>query len=252
MKYFWETTGSIPSGVGFQHYELCHILWLVGMLVTFVAVSLFYRKSTPPRRRIIRFTVAGLILADELAKMILLTATGLWTKNYLPLQLCTINIFLIAAHAIKPSKMLENFLYLICIPAALAALLFPTWTKLPPANMMHIHSFSVHILLALYPIMLTVGGDIKPRLREIPKCILLLVGMAIPVYFVNRLLDTNYMFLMEAEAGNPLLIFEKAFGHHLIGYPILLAALVVLMYAPWELLARRQKQKATAAASDSV
>ncbi len=235
MKYFWETSGSIPDGVGFSHYELCHILWLIAFVAVTVSVSLIYRKSKPARRRILRLTVSGLILLDELAKMVLLLATGLWTKNYLPLQLCTINIFLITAHVWKPTKVLDNFLYLICIPAALAALLFPTWTKLPPANMMHIHSFTVHILLALYPIMLTVGGDIRPRLREIPKCILLLIAMAIPVYALNLLLDTNYMFLMEAEAGNPLLAFEQAFGNHLIGFPVILVAVVFLMYLPWEL-----------------
>ncbi len=243
MKYFWETSGSIESGVGFAHYDLCHIFWLVGMALTLVAVSLVYRRCDPSHRRILRFSVAGLILADELAKLILLTATGLWTENYLPLQLCTINIFLIIAHAHKPSRTLENFLYLICIPAALAALLFPTWTKLPPANMMHIHSFSVHILLALYPVMLTVGGDIRPRLREIPKCVLLLIGMAIPVYFVNLWLDTNYMFLMEAEDGNPLQLFEKALGNHLLGYPILLAVLIILLYTPWEVVARVRRRR---------
>ncbi len=244
MKHFWETSGSIESGVGFSHYDLCHILWLVGAVTVLVAVCLLYRRCDPRRRRLLRAAVAGLIVLDELAKLVLLSATGLWTVNYLPLQLCTINIFLIVAHVHKPSRVLENFLYLICIPAALAALLFPTWTKLPPANMMHIHSFTVHILLALYPAMLTAGGDIKPRLREIPKCVLLLVGMAIPVYFVNRWLDTNYMFLMEAEAGNPLLLFEKAFGHHLVGYPILLAVLILLLYAPWELVRVWRKRHA--------
>ncbi len=235
MKYFWETSGSIERGVGFSHYELCHILWLVAFVLVSVALSLLYRWSGESLRKKLRYTVAGLILLDEAAKWIMLLSTGLWTKNYLPLQLCTINIFLITAHVIRPSKWLGNFLYLICIPAALAALLFPTWTKLPPANFMHIHSFSVHILLALYPIMLTAGGDIVPRLRETWKCILLLVGMAIPVYGLNLWLDTNYMFLMEAEAGNPLLIFEKAFGNHLIGFPVILAAVLLLMYLPWEI-----------------
>ncbi len=249
MKYFFETSGSIESGVGFSHYDLCHILWLVAFAILATGVCILYCKSGNSIRRILRFSVAGLIVADELMKLILLTATGLWTKNYLPLQLCTINIFLIAAHVWRPSRVLDNFLYLICIPAALAALLFPTWTKLPPANLMHIHSFTVHMLLCLYPLMLTVGGDIRPRLRETWKCVLLLIGMAIPVYFINKGLDTNYMFLMEAEDGNPLQIFEKLCGEHLVGYPVLLAALLLLMYAPWEImrLVKRTRKADTAA-----
>ncbi len=245
MKYFWETSGSITDGVGFSHYDLCHILWLVGFALATVLVCFFYARAGEVGRRRWRYTIAGLIVLDELGKVIMLLVTGLWTENYLPLQLCTINIFLIVAHVFFPRRFLGNFLYAICIPAALAALLFPSWTKLPPANFMHIHSFSVHILLALYPLMLTVGGDIEPRAKEIPGCILLLAGLAIPVYGVNLLLDTNYMFLMEAEPGNPLLLFEEAFGNHLIGFPVILLAVNLVMYLPWE-IARYVRRRKTA------
>ena len=118
-----------------------------------------------------RFTFAVLLIADELFKVIGLAAYGNYTPQYLPLHLCSINILLTAVHAVKPSRLLDNFLYVVCIPAAVAALLFPTWTALPAANFMHIHSFTVHILLAVYPIMLTAGGDIQPRLRFIPNCL---------------------------------------------------------------------------------
>ena len=40
----------------------------------------------------------------------------------------------------------------------------------------------------------------------------------------------NYMFLMYAEAGNPLLLFEEWFGNHLIGIPVLGAVFIGLMY----------------------
>ena len=131
----------------------------------------------------------------------------------------------------KPTKLVDNFLYLICIPAAFAALLFPTWTALPPTSFMHIHSFTVHILLAAYPIMLTIGGDIRPTILQLPRCLLLLFTMAAAVYGINVWLDTNFMFLMQADDGNPLLLFEKMWGSHLLGFPVLLPAVFAVMYA---------------------
>ena len=113
---------------------------------------------------------------------------------------------------------------------AIIALVFPTWTELPVLNFMHIHSFTVHILLATYPIMLTVGGDIKPSLKRLTGCVLLLLGMATVVFLINLLLDTNFMFLMYAEEGNPLLIFEELWGSHLLGFPVLLPLVMALMY----------------------
>ena len=88
--------------------------------------------------------------------------------DYLPLHLCSINIFLIALHAWRRPKLLDAFLYFVCLPAACAALLFPTWAPLPPLNFMVIHSFTVHFLLALYPLALTLRGDMDPAAARVP------------------------------------------------------------------------------------
>lgn len=246
MKYFLETSDTIVDGVGFHHFELCHILWLAAFVALAISVSIIYRRSDRKVRRHLQYAVAGLIVADEIFKMVMLTVGGNYTLSYLPLHLCSINIILIAIHVFKPSKTLDSFLYSICIPAAAVALLFPSWTKLPFLNFMHMHSFSVHILLALYPIMLTAGGDIKPRARYIPRCLVLLLGMAIPLYFFNNKFGTNYMFLREAEPGNPLYIFEQAFGHHYWGFVVIIPVVLLIMFLPVELYHLYKKKKTTA------
>lgn len=232
MNNFWDTVETIPEGMGFTHYDSCHLAWLAGFVVFAVLSSVIYRRSKEEHRKIIRWVFAALIVADELFKMVCLFIGDRYMADYLPLHLCSINIFLIAAHAVKPTKLLNNFLYLICIPGALAALLFPTWTELPPTSFMHLHSFSIHILLATYPIMLTAGKDIVPDVKYLPKCMLLLAVLAVPALIVNLLCDTNFMFLMYAEPGNPLYLFETAFGSHLLGFPILIAAVIGVMYLP--------------------
>ena len=188
-----------------------------------------------------RRVFAALLVADELFKVVCLLMGGTFLYGYLPLHLCSINIFLIAIHALRPCRLLDAFLYTVCIPAAVAALLFPTWTALPLCNFMHLHSSTVHILLAVYPIMLTAGGDIRPRLRDVPRCLGFLALLAVPIYAVNRLLDTNFMFLMYAPEGNPLYWFDQAFGCHLIGYPFLIAAVVALMFLPLGLCRRLRR-----------
>lgn len=95
---------------------------------------------------------------------------------------------------------------------------------------MQLHSFTVHILLAVYPIMVTVGGDIRPDWRQLPKSLLLAAALAVPVYGANLLLGTNFMFLMRADEGNPLLLFEKLWGNHLLGLPVLAAGVFTVMY----------------------
>lgn len=234
MKTYWlETTGSIEKGVGFAQFSPLHIGWLIGFVLFTTGLCLLYRRLNPKGRRVARAVVAGAIVADEIFKMAILLIGGNYTKNYLPLHLCSINIFLIAYHAWKPSHVLDNFLYCICIPGAMAALLFPGWTKLPLANLMHIHSFTIHILLAAYPLMLLSGGDLTPDYRTIPKCVGILGVFAVIALAVNLILDTNYMYLMYAPKNNPLYWFQKNCGSHLAGFAVLLPLVFGLMYLPF-------------------
>ena len=247
MEYFWHITGDIPKGLGFSHFDATHLCWLGLFAVLAVVLSLLYRRLGEVGRRRFRYIMAALIIADELFKVVCLVIGGRYNVNYLPLHLCSINIVLIAIHAAKPSKALDHFLYTVGLPTAIAALLLPTWTKLPVLNFSHLHSFTVHILLALYPLVLTVGGDIRPRLREVWKCLLLLVALAVPVYGINVWLGTNFMFLMKHDNIAPLKLAEEPCGSHLVGFPVIAIAVIALLYLPLELYRRvHKKAKANA------
>ena len=238
MEHFWDTIETIGAGYGFSLFGARHLATLA-LFVGFAALSCkLYKEADEKKRAGLRKLFALLLLADEAFKQIGLQIGGNFDASYLPLHLCSINIFLIALHAWRPSEALDNFLYYICIPAATTALLFPTWTSLPAMNFMFLHSTSVHILLAVYPMMLFAAGDIRPSAKGIGKSLLLLLVMAVPIYAVNCLLDTNFMFLMRANEGNPLKLFER-FGSHLLGYPVLLAVVFAVMYLLLRVLRRR-------------
>lgn len=244
MEHFWDTVDTIGEGFGFTLFGSYHLGVLAGMVVLALVLTHFYRALGAAGRRHWRTVVAVLLLADELFKYFGLVVGDNFAPNYLPLHLCSINIFLIALHAWKRPRLLDSFLYFVCLPAACAALLFPTWTSLPALNFMHLHSFSIHLLLALYPLTLTVSGDMDPQPRAFPRCCLLLALMAVPIYFFNLRFGTNFMFLMWADEGNPLKLFER-FGSHLLGYPVLCSLVFVVMLL---LLRLRRKGRAVSAA----
>lgn len=229
---FLDTVETIKDGVGFSVFGKTHLIWLAVFIIVAIASCVVYCKLSPKGRNIMRITVASLIIADEIYKTVCLIIGGRYTVSYLPFHLCSINIFLIAFHIFKKSEIVENFLYTFCIPAAIIALLTPSWTALPPTNFMHIHSFTVHILLCIYPLMLTVGGDIKPRIKTLPKCLLLLLCMAAIVLCINLVYDTNFMFLMRTDEISFLAFSENTFGNHLWVFPILLPIVMFVMHFP--------------------
>lgn len=232
MKYLLDTSNTIPEGVGFPLFGTTHLIWL-GLILLFIAGScVIYRNLRSTQREGMRLLFAALLIADELFKYAILTVGDRWLPEYLPFHLCSVNIFVIALHCVRPSKLTDNFLYSVCIPGAIAALLFPNWAGLPFPNLMHIHSFTIHALLIAYPVMLTFAGDIRPSGRYVPKTILLMVILGIPGVICNFTLETNFMFLMYADPGNPLYIFEQMWGNHLLGLPILIAAVILIMHGP--------------------
>lgn len=241
MEHFWKTVEVIPEGIGFAHYGTLHLCWLAAFIAVAVLNCILYRRLNEKGRKIWRIVVASLLVLDEIYKQIPLFVNGLFTLEYLPLHLCSINIFVIVFHALKPTKYVGNYLYTVCIPGAMAALLFPTWNALPGANYMLIHSFTVHILLALYPIVLTVTGEIKPELKELPKALLLLTGLALFALICNLLMDANFMFLMYADPGNPLYLFKELWGSHLLGFPVIIAGVLLVMHTPWVIAKKIKK-----------
>lgn len=182
VEHFWDTVDTIGEGFGFSLFGARHLVTLA-LYIGFAALSCkLYKAADEKKRAQLRGLFAVLLLADEAFKQIGLQIGGNFNWDYLPLHLCSINIFLIALYAWKPSRLLDNFLYFICIPAATAA----------------------------------------------------------PIYCVNLLLDTNFMFLMYAPDGNPLAWFRDHVGYHWIGFPVLLVAVFALMDVPIMLKKRKE------------
>ncbi len=247
MFMFLDTKETIPEGVGFSTFGATHLLWLLAFVVLCAVCVVIYKRLDAKKRNIMRISLACLVFLSETVKDIVAWAVGDFGVGHLPFHLCGINVLLVTFCIFKRSQTVENFLYYIGIPGAMLALLFPNWTVLPCLNFFHIHSFIVHMLLVLYPFLLVASSEVNPTLKDMPKCILLLVGMAIPIYFINLAFDTNFMFLMDPETGNPLGLFEKYLGSHLWGFPVLLPIVMFVMYLPLAIAnkIKSKKQKET-------
>ena len=226
----------MPEGLGFQAFGPTHLLWRLGGLILWIGGCIFFRKLSEPKRKLTLRLLGAYIFLQEMVKNTVLLLLGEFSWGHLPFHLCGINVLLIAFDAIKQVKTVRSFLYYFAIPGAMLALLFPNWTNMPVWNFFHLHSFSIHILLVLYPLLLVSTGEADTDLKSALKGVGLLVAMAIPVYFLNLLWDTNFMFLMEPDSGNPLELFQNLLGSHLWGFPILLPVVILVMYIPPRLI----------------
>lgn len=237
---FFVTSDNMPEGLGFQAFGLTHILWLLAGVLLCIGACIFYKKLSASKRKLMLSVLGVCIFMEEMVKNLVLILLGEFGWGYLPFHLCGINILLITFDIIKQTKVVRSFLYYFAIPSAALALFFPNWTNMPVWNFFHIHSFTIHILLVIYPLLLVTTNQVSTDLKSALRGTLLLIAMAIPVYFLNLLWDTNFMFLMQPDSGNPLEMFEKLLGSHLWGFPILLPVVILVMYLPTKIFKNRK------------
>lgn len=244
LQYFWDAKETIPDGVGFDLFGPLHLGWLAASALLYIVMWIWYRKQDENARRRCLKVVAFAMLGTEIVKQAVLVISGVWRPNYLPLHLCSFSIYFSVWHAVRPNKLNSELLYSLSFIGALMALLFCNWTMLPFWNFHHIQSFVTHILIVLYPILLLAGGY-RPNYRMLPKCLLVVVALAIPLYFINKLLNSNFMFLNWADVGNPLSFFEARWGRpwYIFGAIPMLAVVWAVMYLPWGLSKPKNKKQ---------
>ena len=244
MNMFFCVKETIPPGVGFSLFSAGHLIWLASTALVTVLAALLYRKSSDKTRFIIRLVISLLLLIDEAVKQIFLFATGQFSWDYLPLHLCSINIFIVLIHVITCSRYVAESLFALCLPAAAVALLFCSWTMLPLCNLMVIHSFTVHALLLMYPVLLLAGG-LRPDAKRLVRIIPFLAIVLIIIQIINVNLGTSFFFINGAGEGNPLSLLEDIFGRpwYLIPAFFLVVLLWCVMYSVSAFAFRRKGKK---------
>lgn len=244
---FWASRGDIgavePGYLAFRYFDGTHIVLLVlAAVIIFCAVLVFKRLSTAGRNRFF-VVLTALMLLDELTKYAIAISTDDWHWGYLPLHLCSIGIFVCLAHTLTKKDLFAELLYCLSLPGACVALLVPGWNDLPVLNGMHLHSASIHIMLVVYPVLVLANG-FRPNYRRLPKILGLLALAAVPIYFANQWLDTNFFFLARTDDNPVLEILAAVLGekYFFLGLPVLLIIAWALLYLPW-IIAERKKAK---------
>ena len=185
-----------------------------------------------------------MLLLDEAALLLGMALTGQWNWSYLPLHLCNINVFVCLYSTITDRNWCKEELYALCIPGAMLALLCPSWLDVPSWwTLINLHSVSIHALLVLYPVLLVAGGY-RPSPRRVPQVLAFLFGSALPIYFLNKSLNTNFYFLNNPYGNIITSTFTALLGekYYILGFLPATALALFLMYLPWAADYKKKKR----------
>ena len=235
MENFFTPASRQPPGAGFALYGREHICWLIICAAAGTALCLVWRRCGGGGRARMRLFTGLAALLCEALKEVNLIIQGEPILYYLPLHLCGLAVFFTLWHSIRPNETVGELLYSSCMPGALFAILFPDWTACAAFSFHSILGFTVHMLLVVYPLMQVLGGELRPSPARLPRCLLILLCLALPVYAFDRLFGVNYMFLLAPAAGSPLEWFAALLGNpgYLSGYLPMLTLVWCALYLPF-------------------
>lgn len=233
MNKFFDYTANTSPEAGFGRFSPAHLLLLSGLGLLLLGAYLFCRKKPRPGRSLARVS-AWLLLLTELGRAAVLLALGLYDRGRLPLHLCTLSVYLYFIHMLRPGPVLGQFIYAFSMPGAAFALVFPDWADYSLFHFVTFSSFLLHFFLLLYPITALALDEIRINIRRFPGSLALMLSFALPIWALNKLLGTNYMFLNWPPPGTPLELFAPLGS---VGY---LLGFIPLALAVWALLYWRQ------------
>lgn len=255
FKYFFVQQYDLPpEAVGFKMYGCEHLCALAVIVIAGYFLCRKYRRLDRIAQDRFGRIMCVIMLQEEALRDFILWRLGHFDVEFLPLHLCGLALFVCIFHSVFHYDWLGQTLFCLCMPGAVCALLFPDWTRCPIIQFESLHSFFIHALLSIYPLMQLTSNRIVPKLSHIYKPILFLIASAIPIGFINKRFGTNFMFLSTPSAGSPLVFIEKLVGseNYILGFAALVLVCMTVFYALDFFLRRVLSHKKTQKAIESA
>ena len=184
------------NGAPFILFGTAHLAALSVIAAVNLGLGIWGHRLTAPQRRGFRIALALVLLINEAFWHLWNLINGQWSvQTMLPLQLCSVFVFLSAAMLVSRSQVLYEFTYFLGIGGALQALMTPDAGIYGFPHFRFWQVFLSHGGIITAAIYMTMVEGFRPTWRTVLKVILggnlymLLVGG------INLVLESNYLMI---------------------------------------------------------
>ncbi len=234
----WYDHGCGP----FVLFGPAHLAGLGLLLLAVTAVILLRRRFCPRSRRVFRYSLAGLLIVNEVSTHIWHTLVGQWTVQYmLPLHLCSVFSWLTAVMLLTRSYRIYEFAYFLGIGGALQALVTPH----PGFGFPHyrfFQSYFAHAPIVLGTVYMTVVEGYRPFPRSLLRVAAAIHLYMLPVFGLNLLLGSNYLFINRKPSEPTLLDYLGPWPWYILGMEAVGLLTCLVLYLPFALADRKERR----------
>ncbi|WP_100331069.1 YwaF family protein [Bacillus xiapuensis] len=197
--------GSSYKEFDFQMYSTSHIIVLLCMLLLVGSIYKFRQQLRAPRFRIMEIALAVFLLVLEAVYQLWMIVSSSWDASHaLPLELCSIGLFLTAALLITRKKIIyEVSLFTGLLGASQA--LFTPFLNYDFPHFRFFHFFITHLLIFSVPFYFTWVKGFRPTIYSVVKTMAFLNILLPVIFIVNLLVDGNYLYIARKPENASLL-----------------------------------------------
>jgi hypothetical integral membrane protein (TIGR02206 family) len=233
------------SGAPFVLFGPDHLLAL-GLIILFnILLVVFGRRTHEKGRKVIRWTLAGILLVDEALWHLWNITTGQWSlQTTLPFHLCSVFVFLSAYMLIARNYSIYEFAYFLGIAGATQALLTPDAGKY---GFPHFRAFQVmisHGAIVTAAVYMTLVEGFRPTWSSLRR---VLIGgnlYMVVIFVLNLLIGSNYLFIAHKPETASLMDALPAWPFYIVFLELIGVVFSLLLYLPYLISDWRRRKPA--------
>ena len=232
MKAFFQFHSKLDV---FRPFSVEHLMTMAIILVLCILLFVFGKKlKEKGKRRLFRFSLAFLLLAANVLYHLWLIYEHAWSaKRDLPLHLSDLAAILAIVMLLTKNYRIFQFMYFAGLGSSIQAILTPDLDKFSFPHFQYIQFFVSHGGVVLACLFMVVAFNYRPTIRSMWVTILIVNIYAGCVFFLNKLLDSNYLYIMKKPGVSSILNYLGPWPWYLLSLELVMILSFYILYSPF-------------------
>lgn len=229
MRSFFEYHSKLDL---FRPFSADHVI-TISIIVILCILLFVFRKQLTVNRRSVRFSLAAIILAANIFYHFWLVYEHSWSvQTALPLQLSDLAVLLAVIMLLTKNEIVFQFMYFAGLGSAIQAILTPDLYHFSFPHFLYFQSFISHGGVVLACLFMVAAYHYRPAFRSMWVAFVLVNIYGVGVFFLNKYLGSNYLYIMN-KAGMTPLNFLGPWPWYLLSLELVMIVMFYILYSPF-------------------